>query len=389
MDIITKNVITELIKQSKGLSVSIYMPTYPTGREVKQNPIKLKNHIQKIEESLAECGKGAMEIEDFLSPMIDLVDDEIFWKEQSEGLVLFLDSDSLHFFQLDHRFESMSIVGPAFHIKPLVPFFQGNGQFFLLSLDQNRPELYQGSKNKLFRVENLDLPQSLEELFDEYYEINRHLQFHTKTQNPNPNHAGDREGIHFGHGAGEVDQKAEIKNYFHRFDDALMDYFEDNNVPLVLAGLPYLHPIYREANSYPHLLERGIYKDVSQIESEDLHQAAWKIVEEQYKVDVDQALSVYKRLTAEDGDTSQDLQTIISAANFKRVHTLFVAENDQIMGYFDPDHNEVILDNKNIAKTEDLLNFATRKTLLYNGNVLVLPKVDIPGENSIVAILRY
>ena len=389
MDIITKRRITELVEQSEGLCVSIYMQTYPNGKEVEQNPIRLKNQIQKIEENLSEIGKGANEIEEFLSPMIDLVDDEIFWQDQSEGLALFLDSNALHIFQLNQSFKTLSVIGPAYHIKPLILFFQENGQFFLLSLDKNRPRLFQGSKNKLFKVEGLALPKSLEDIFDEYYEINRHLQFHTKTQNPTPEQAGAREGIHFGHGAGEIDQEAEIRNYFHRFDDALMEYFDAKDIPLVLGGVPYLHPLYREANSYPHLLEKGIEKDVSQLTNDELHQAAWEIVKEKYKIDVDQALSVYKQLSAGDSDTSQNLQTIVAASNFKRVHTLFVAENHQIMGYYDPDQNHAILDDKNITNTEDLLNFAARKTLQYNGNVLVLPEGEIPGKNSIAAILRY
>ena len=76
MDIITKNTINELINHSEGLTVSIYMPTYPTGREKEQNPTRFKTQIQKIEGRLSEIGRGANEIEDFLSPLIDLVDDE-------------------------------------------------------------------------------------------------------------------------------------------------------------------------------------------------------------------------------------------------------------------------------------------------------------------------
>jgi hypothetical protein len=389
MDLITKNILIELMNSSTGLTVSIYIPTYPTGREAEQNPIKLKNQIQTTEESLSAMGKSEMEIEDFLSPIFDIVDDEIFWQEQNEGLALFLDRDSLHIFRLDTRFDPLTVIGSSYHIKPLIPYFQGNGQFFLLSLDKNRPKLFKGSKNKLFHVQELDLPESLQEVFDDYFKINRHLQFHTKTQTPNPDNSGDREGIYFGHGAGEIDEQAEIRNYFHRFNDALMNYLHDKDVPMLLAGLSYLHPLYRDANSYPGLLEKGIEKDVSPLSHSQLHQEAWEIVEDQFQFDVEQALNVYNQLEGKDGETTQDLQDIVSAANFKRVHTLFVAKNDQIWGYFDPDQNAVVFDDQNHANTEDLLNFAARKTLLYDGNVVVLPKEEVPGAGPIAAILRY
>jgi hypothetical protein len=147
--------------------------------------------------------------------------------------------------------------------------------------------------------------------------------------------------------------------------------------------------LYRDANSYPGLLEKGIEKDVSQMTHNQLHQVAWEIVEDQFQFDVEQALNVYNQLEGKEGETTQDLQEIVSAANFKRVHTLFVAKNDQIWGYFDPDQNAVVFDDQNHANTEDLLNFAARKTLLYDGNVVVIPKEEVPGAGSIAAILRY
>ena len=54
------------------------------------------------------------------------------------------------------------------------------------------------------------------------------------------------------------DTKENLLKYFRLIDRGLHDLFEDERAPLVLAGVEYLFPIYREANTYPRLIEEGI-----------------------------------------------------------------------------------------------------------------------------------
>lgn len=232
----------------------------------------------------------------YLSPLKDLIDEESFWQEQDEGLALFLDANELTIFHLTEKFKERVVVGDTFYITPLIPLYEGNGEYYLLSLDQQRPKIYQGSKFRLMRVKELDFLNSLQEMFDQYYEFHSHIQFHSKTVNPNPDIAGDRQGMFFGQGGDDVDLKAERRNIFHRFDEALMDYLGGEDVPLVLAGVDFLHPIYKEANTYPNLVDEGITKDVDHMPIEDLHEQTWEIVKHKYQSDVDQALGVYQSL---------------------------------------------------------------------------------------------
>jgi hypothetical protein len=195
--------------------------------------------------------------------------------------------------------------------------------------------------------------------------------------------------MYFGQGGDDIDENAEIRNFFHRFDAALMEYLDGENTPLLLAGLGYLHPIYREVNSYPNLVEEGITKDVDPIQLEELHEISWKIVQERYQTNVEKALNVFHQLDNKDGDTTKDLETIVSAAFYKRVNSVFIAENEHIWGRFDHENNKVEIVDVHSPEVQDLLNFAASQTFINGGNVLVLPKKLIPGNNPAAAILRY
>jgi len=392
MDILSKDTLIDLINGLQGTATTIYMPAYIAEPESRQNPIRLKTLIGEVEGKLKEGGMDSDSIKSYLEPLSALVDDEIFWQDKSEGLVIFLDENKLISYDVPTRFEEFVEVGESFHITPLIPVYKGNGQFYLLSLDKERPNIYKGSKYSLYKVEEIDLPEDLQALFDGFYEFHQHMQFHSKTRTPSPDASqttGSREGVFFGHGGEDIDEEAELRNYYHRFDEALMDYLDGEDAPLILAGVDFLHPIYREANTYPNLVEEGITKDVDRMPIEDLHEKAWQIVKSHYETDVNQALNVFHSLSENDGDTTQDLGIIVPAAYFKRVNTLFVANNAHKWGIFDPDENEVRIDEKQTIENQDLLNFASIHSLRNGGNILLLEPDQVPGGGEAAAILRY
>ncbi len=389
MDIITKDTMIDLIENVEGTAVSVYMPTFSAGRRQRENPIRLKNLINEVENQLEELGADEGTIESYLDPLDDLVKDELFWQDQSEGLALFLDANELRIYRLPKRFETLAVVADTFHVTPLVPIYSGNGQFYLLSLDLKHPEIYQGSKFQLKKYEDVDLPESLQNMFDQFYEFHSHLQFHTKTRTPNPDVAAKRRGEYFGQGGDDIDKKAEIRNFFHRLDEELMNFLDGEETPLVLAGVGYLHPLFREANSFPNLMPEGITKDVDPLSPEALHQEAWQIVHKKYQQDVEQALNVYGQLAEEGKNVTTDLAEIVSAAQFQRVNSLFLVESAHVWGRFDPEENEVRLAEEKTPGNLDLLGLAAAQTLKNGGNVIILSQEDIPENAQAAAILRY
>ncbi|MBD3264957.1 MAG: hypothetical protein GF375_07620, partial [Candidatus Omnitrophica bacterium] len=56
MDIITKENIKQLFGVKKSNCLSLYMPIVKTGREVRENEIRLKNLLKRSRELLEEKG---------------------------------------------------------------------------------------------------------------------------------------------------------------------------------------------------------------------------------------------------------------------------------------------------------------------------------------------
>src|SRR3989338_5182955 len=97
MDTLSNDELKKLVeKQSERCdSVSIFMPTYKTGQEIKQNPSRLKNLITKAEKQLEALLPRAVEARRFLSPIEQLQSDELFWQHPSDGLAVFLSQNML------------------------------------------------------------------------------------------------------------------------------------------------------------------------------------------------------------------------------------------------------------------------------------------------------
>ena len=395
METISKSLIIDLLEGCTGRAISIYMPTFISAKEAGQNPIRLKGLLSEVEDQLQQIGYNQLEAENYLAPASALVNDEVFWQSQDKGLALFLDEHELYIFRLPIRFNTYAAVNHHFNITPLIPLYQGNGLYYVLTLNQEKPRIFLGSKFKLAQVKELDLPESLQDMFDQYYEFHRHIQYHGKTSEPNPDMnarvdaSGARQAMFFGHGGDDIDKNAEIRNFFHRFDKALVDFLDGESIPMVLAGVGYLHPLYKAANTYPDLLDEGLTKAVDQMSVEDLHQLTWEIVQDQYKKDVDQALRVYANLKHQEGETTDDPKTIVSAAYFKRVHTLFLDGNARLWGNFNQEDSDVTITDAQKPGSWNLLSFAAGQTLINGGNVLVLSGKQVPAESPAAAILRY
>ena len=69
MDILTTKELLELINKDSRLFVSIYMPTFRSGVDVRQNPIKFKQLIREAEAELYNMEMTKQEVETFLNQL--------------------------------------------------------------------------------------------------------------------------------------------------------------------------------------------------------------------------------------------------------------------------------------------------------------------------------
>jgi hypothetical protein len=156
----------ELVTMEARPAISIHLPTHVVGREVRQDPIRLKNLLCAAAERL-KTSRRLPEIDGLLSPAQRLVEDGAFWRSQQheqQGLAIFLAPGFDRVFRLPIAVPEEMMLGSHFHIKPLLPILEDAGPFWLLTISASHTRLYQGSRWEFAEVAGLDLPQGVAKL---------------------------------------------------------------------------------------------------------------------------------------------------------------------------------------------------------------------------------
>jgi hypothetical protein len=371
-----------LTEKPSGFCVSIYMPTHRMGTTTQQDPIRFKNLMRQAEELLVGGGLRGQDARDLLEQAKKL-DNSEFWQYQSDGLAIFISTNVFRHYCLPLDFEELVVVTDRFHFKPLLPLLTGDGKFYILALSQNDVRLLQGTRYSVSEVDLEDVPQSIAEAL-KYDDPEKQLQFHTGT----PQVGGDRAGMFHGQGAGNDEQKDRLLRYFRKVSGGLEELLKNQRSPLVLAGVDYLLPIYKEANNYPYLMDEGITGNPEELKAEELHSPAWEIVQPYFEQAEQDVINRYQEL-AGTGQTANNIQEVVSAAYYQRIESLFVPVGVQQWGLFNPSTSEIQLHQKHEPGDEDLMDFAAIHTVLNGGTVYAVEPEKLPGDAPLAAVFRY
>lgn len=371
-----------LLDKQTGLCISIFMPTYRTGVEIQQNQIRFRNLIRNMEDKLLAYKLRPQEVKNILEPAQALMGNVLFWRRQSDGLAIFISVGLFRSYCLPLRFEEMIFVTDRFHIKPILPLFHGNELFYILGLSQNAVRLLEGTKHSVKEIDLEGIPKNLAEALS-YDEPEKQVRFRTGTSG-----GGNRGAMISGHGPDIEDAKDNIRKYFRVIDRGLRIFLKDERAPLVLAGVDYLFPIYKDTNTYPNLMEGGVPGNPEGMSTENLHRQAWQIVAPYFQRAESDALAQYRQSLGT-GLTSKDVGEIVAAAYHGRVGLLFVTLGHHQWGLFNPENDETILLQEMKPGSEDLLDLAAIQTFLHGGAVFALPQEQMPGEELLAAVFRY
>ena len=383
MKIFTRDELRTLTAVTQAPCVSIYLPTHRVPTENQQDRTRLKNLIRQAQESLQAYGLRPAEAESLLEPVTRLLGAISFWKDKRDGLALFISPGVFRQYQLPTAFEPLVVVAHRFHLKPLLAFLGGN-KFFVLALSQNEVRLFEGSRFGLSVIDDLEgVPKSLADALKSDEQV-KNVQFRTGSGVAGAR--GERAAMF--HGQSADDAKDKILRYFRQIDQGLQDFLREEPAPLVLAGVEYLLPIYKEANTYPHLLGERITGNPEGLSSDNLHRQAWALVEPHFRQEQEKAAARYRQL-AGTGRTATDLGEIVSAAYQGRVECLFVAVGRQQWGDYDPGANKLDLHPEARPGSFDILDLAATQTLLQGGAVYAVESGKVPDGAFLAAIFRY
>ncbi|NLT43536.1 MAG: hypothetical protein GXX93_12750 [Anaerolineae bacterium] len=387
MDAFTKDDVRSLLDHESGWCVSLFLPTERAGHQTEQNPIRLKNLLQRAEDDLIAQGVRRPEAVALLAEANAYLSDAHFWRSQSDGLAVFVSPTVTQVYRVPLHLNESVTVGKSFRLRPLLPFLAGDGRFYLLALSQKSVRLLEGSRDSIEEVEVDALPASLQEAL-RLDTVQRDLQWHTVSSPGRGSGTGGRPSVFHGSGGPEEQAKVRILRYFHLLDKGLRDVLAGQNVPLVLAGVDYLFPIYRDANTYPHLLEKGVTGHPEDLSLKDLHQRAWGLVEPHFSRAREEAWAKYETL-AGTGLASADPREVVSAARFGRVESLFFALGCHIWGTFDTETGTASLAEEPGPDIQDLSDLAALHTILNQGAAYPAAGDTVSESCLLAAVFRY
>jgi hypothetical protein len=369
-----------LVGHQEPPCISIQLPTHRHRPGSEQDPIRYRGLLRKAGELLGGS-YTAREAKELLAPL-EALDNATFWRHSADGLAVFSSPEVTVFYRLPVPLGEVAVVSDTFHTKPLLRYLHTNRHYYVLSISKNSVSLHGGTPHDLEPVDISSLPLGLEDALGKGPEGGRDLTVRGGLG------AGQSPVFH-GHGPGDEERKEELARYFRAIDRAIVDFLRDETAPLVLAGVAYYHPIYREVSRYPYLLSEGVEGNVERDSAETLRAKAWPLVERVFAEEIEEKLREYQDRAAR-RRASDDLDTVARAASHGRVRDLFVCEDRHLWGRLDRESGELFLREAQVdAEDADVLDDLAEMVLLCGGVVWVLRPDQMPGGAPVAAIFRY
>ena len=380
-----RNDLDQLLAFDKRPAVSLYLPTHPVGREVRQDGIRLRKLLSAAAKRLA-AEHRAPNIDALLDPAGRLVDDEEFWRYQDQGLAVFLGPGFDRIHKLPIAVPEELVIADHFCIKPLLPLIDQAGSFWVLALSAGRTRLCQGSRWTFAEVTGLDLPQGLAEIWGETEYEEAHKA--SPTGRPQRGPAGLSKAQSLGESPDEL-HKTQLIELLRRVAAAVEPLIKRQPAPVILAADPKIQGHFRELAKWKELLPDGILEFPDAMPEGDLHRKACTIFaprEERLRAD---ALGRLESLLGNGGKATTKPEEIVKAARYGRVDRLFLCDGRTLWGRFDERQDRVVSHREPAVGDDDLLDYAALMTLRQGGNVTLVDRTQLPPDGSAAAILRY
>jgi hypothetical protein len=361
----TRGDLRSLAEGGGGWRLSLYMPLYRTGREVRQAPILLKDLRSRAAAGLEARGCDPGLCEELLLPANQILEDSDFSLVQGDGLAILSARGYASSFLLPFAPPALLEIGNRFRLDPLLPLLFEDGRFHLLSLSLNSARLFQADRLRLREIPLDGLGSSLREALA----------------------LGEPEGF-LSNQASSTGRKRDILEFFRQIDRGIRHRLGEGEQPLMLTGVESLLPLYREANTHPRLMEQAIPGNPeSKWDAVELHAKAWKAYREARDLEKENLLrSLRERLATSRAATG--LRAALPAAAQGRVSHLFVRKGWRQWGRFDASEPRLDLHDAPGTENEDLVNLACVHALLGGAKVYSLEAGELPERADIAALCR-
>jgi hypothetical protein len=182
---------------------------------------------------------------------------------------------------------------------------------------------------------------------------------------------GSMQGVPFGTGPESEKEQDRFRHFLQEAERDVTKLLRRDAEPLILAGVEYDVAIYRQLNTYPHLLAQAVHGSPERLTTQNLHESAWQIVSQCPSEPLQKALAEYRKHSGA-ALMLGDAGAILKVAAEGRVASLFISESAGAAG-----------------QPDDPLNVAALETVLHGGWAFALNPAAMPAKDSAAALLRF
>src|SRR6185312_5854009 len=265
--------------------LSLYQPTHRHHPDNLQDPIRYRNLIKSMEESLQQKYTNR-HIGPLIEPFQVLADDRDFWNHALDGLAILGAPGLFRVYRVQRPVPEVVIVADSFHIKPLMRILQSANRYQVLGLNRREMKLFEGNRDALDEIEPADgVPRTISDALGEELTESPTLTAFSPS-------AG-RPAIRHGYGSKQDEVDIDAERFFRAVDRAVLEHHSrPSGLPLILAALPEHHYLFRQITQNPFLLAAGIDIHPDGLRADALRERAWRVVEPQYLARVDRLVEV-------------------------------------------------------------------------------------------------
>jgi hypothetical protein len=390
MDTLTLNDLRQLASTRSGPCVSLYLPTHPGGAGGEADAIELRGALSRAEEALRKRGLNATEAANALRQGRGLAENHEFWRERSNSLAIFSSPDVFRAWRLPEASDAVALVANRFYLKRLLPAVDWSRRCFVLTLSQNSVRLFEASKSSISETPIESFPANIDETLN-YTSVDRGEQVHSAMRGGGvgTSSGGKQAAVFHGQGGEPDAAKSDLLLFFREIDRLIRPALQDETTPLLLAGVRYLLPIYREANTYPHLAEEEIHGNMDRLSDKEIHELVAPILHERGEHARKDVISNFRRL-AGTGKTSDDATKVFAAAAQGRVQSLLLRPlAEQLWGLPEETGAEPPTCDAQTPGAEELTEWALAETIACGGSAYFAATDEANFVGPMAAIFRY
>lgn len=366
LDTPTSRDLASLNELRAEVCVSIYLPTTPITQDIQTARITFSNLVKEAIRQLEDAGTDKRRLAALQENLDDLADDDEFWRFQAHSLAVFATPDSLRTYRLANNLGEIVEVSDRFHLKPLIRAITFPHAAYVLAISENAVRLVEVSADlPAATVRVPDLPKDAASAVGK-----------STINDRSPS----------GRLQGSEGQKTRLAQYVRKVDAALRPILAGSDIPVILAATQPVEAIFRSVSAIG-VLPQAISGSHDRTTDADLAAAARPILDAHYEKQIEDFRTLFSTREGQ-GRATTDIALAARAATFGNIDQLLVDIDNVVNGTVDEETGAVSFDAEGDAHNYGVVDEIAGRALRSGGKVLGVRKDDIPGGQSLAAILR-